>query len=497
MCFVGFQCLMFKGLSILKYIMKRYSIVIFSMLCVAAAFAQGTVSLDSCRNMALRNNKEIQIANQKIISAGYNKQTAKAAYLPSVDATGSYFYNQKKVSLIDDDVMIPTKSFDATTGSYNYNLVTNPVDGKPIQINGQYVPSTVAVIPKSALTYDMHNVFAGALTVKQPIYMGGKIKAMNEITKYAEQLAKSMRNSKAQDIIYNVDAAYWQVVSLNAKHKLAVSYVHLLDSLDNNVKAMLKQGIATKSDLLSVDVKLNEANVDLTKVENGLVLSRMLLAQLCGLPVSTELHPADENRNFDSGRITPSSFNMNDVYNKRQDIHSLEIANQIYEQKAKVTLSEMLPTVAAIGMYSFSNPNNYNGFKKEFGGAFSIGAMVSIPIWHWKGDYNKYRAAKCQTVIGQLELADAKEKIELQVNQASFKSQEAEKTYITTKKNVEKANENLRQAQLGFKEGMVTTTNVMEAQTAWLKANSENIDAKIDVQLCDVYLNKVLGNMNY
>ena len=66
-----------------------------------------------------------------------------------------------------------------------------------------------------------------------------------------------------------------------------------------------------------------------------------------------------------------------------------------------------------------------------------------------------------------------------------------------TQKNLEKAAENLRQAQLGFKEGMLTTDNVMEAQTAWLKANSEEIDASIDVRLCNVYLSKVLGTMTY
>lgn len=117
------------------------------------------------------------------------------------------------------------------------------------------------------MSFDMHNVFFGAVTLTQPIFMGGKIVAMNKITGYAEELAKSMHENGAQDIIYAVDAAYWQVVSLNAKKKLAVSYVALLDTLHRNVQAMIDQGVATRSDLLTVDVKLNAANVDLVKVE--------------------------------------------------------------------------------------------------------------------------------------------------------------------------------------------------------------------------------------
>lgn len=95
----------------------------------------------------------------------------------------------------------------------------------------------------------------------------------------------------------------------------------------------------------------------------------------------------------------------------------------------------------------------------------------------------------------KLQVENAREMIELQVSQASYKAQEAIKTYTATEANLAKAQDNLRTATLGFKEGVITTDDVMAAQTAWLKAHSENIDALIDVQLCDVYLSKVLGTL--
>ena len=138
----------------------------------------------------------------------------------------------------------------------------------------------------------------------------------------------------------------------------------------------------------------------------------------------------------------------------------------------------------------------FNGFSNRFAGAFSVGATLSIPLWHWGGNYNKLRAAKAQTVAANLELENAREMIDLQVNQASFKAQEAVKTFQMTETNLAKADENLRCADLGFRDGVMTVDNVMEAQTAWLKAHSENVDARIDVYLCDVYLSKVLGRLN-
>lgn len=462
-----------------------------------AATAVAQVPLDSCRNMALRNNKAILIANEKVTAAGYQRSEAKAAYLPSIDFEGSYLYNQKNLSLIEEDAMLPVKTFNPATGSYDFSIVTDPT-GKPVTVGGQYVPKEVALLPKSALTYDIHNVFAGALTLTQPVFFGGKIKAMNDITKYAEDLAKTLRNKAAEDVVYQVDAAYWQVVSLRAKQDLAESYVQLLDTLNSNVNAMVRQGIATKADALSVAVKLNEANVDLTKVKNGLSLSRMLLAQLCGLPSSTQMTLADEGKQqLDETAMPANSYNLDEVYARRQDVNALQLGVKIYEKKAKVAMSSMMPQLAVIGAYSVTDPNSFNGFKNKFGGAFSVGAVLKIPLWHWGGNYNKYRAARSEAVIKNIELADVRDKIELQVNQASFKAQEAVKTRMATQSNLDKANENLRIAKLGFKEGVMPVDNVMAAHTAWLKANSEAIDAQIDVQLCNVYLSKVLGTMQY
>lgn len=482
-----------------KYMRLYISIFSVALVFVCANAQHSAVSLDSCRRMAIKNNRQMQIQEQRVKSSGYREKEAFAAYLPSIDFNGGYVYNQKDLAVFDSDQLLPTKTFNAETGKYEFNLVTNPATGEPVKTpDGQYVPSTVALIPKESMTYDIHNLFFGAVTVTQPIYMGGKILAMNRMSRYATDLTKAVRNIEVENLIYAVDAAYWQVISLKAKCELAESYVNLLDTLRNNVQAMCNEGVATKSELLNVDVKLNQAQVDLVKIENGLTLSRMSLAQMCGLPVNEPMTLADESQSVLMGRyMVASNYDMATVYARRNDVKALELSIKIKEQEQRVAMSSMLPNVAVIGSYTFSNPNMYDGFKKYFDGAFSVGAMVSIPLWHWGGNYNKYRMAKTEVVISRLALADAQEKIELQVNQAAFRAQEAQKTYNMTMSNLANADENLRMAQAGFKEGVLTVDNVMEAQTAWLKANSEKIDAEIDVKMCDVYLSKVLGTLQY
>lgn len=463
----------------------------------AGAQAEETISLDSCRNMALRSNKGLRATDELIKGAGYTKKAAFSAYLPGIDATATYMYNQHKTSLLSEDAKLPTMYFNPLTQKYEYDFVPGP-DGLPIidPASGNPVPGLVAVIPKEAMTFDTRNVFAGAVTLTQPIFMGGQIKALNDIAHYAEEALVAGRNSASQDVIFEVDQNYWMVISLVAKQRLAQSFVNLVDSLHYNVNAMLEEGVATRADLLTVDVQLNEAKIMLNKVDNGLTLSRMALAQACGLPTDTPMTLKDENNLTPEPSLAEIDPNMQDVYARRQDLEAIRKGINVLEGQEKLARSSMLPKLALVGAYSFSTPNLIDGFNRKVKGGFSVGAAITIPIWHWGGNYNTFRAAKSATNAQRIVLQDLEEKVSLQVRQARFKYSEAYKTYQMTLSNMKSAEENLRCAREGFKEGVLTANDVILAQTGWLQANSEKIDAEIGVRLCDVYLSKVLGTLS-
>lgn len=457
----------------------------------------GTVSLDSCRNMALRASKSIRMADEAVKSAGYTRKAAAAAYLPGIDAGANYMYKQHKTSLLSEDAKLPTMFFNPLTGKYDYDVVLG-LDGKPVinPENGMPIPEVVAVIPKDALTFDTRSIFAGAVTLTQPVFMGGQIKALNDIARYAEEALVATRNKVSQDVIYGVDEAYWTVVSLRAKQRLAESFVNLVDTLHYNVNAMLEEGVATRADLLTVDVKLNEAKIMRTKVDNGLSLSRMALAQTCGLPIDSEMTLDDEEATGIGDDMPDYVYNMEDVYARRQDLEALRKGIGVLKGQEKLALGDMLPKLGIVGAYAFSTPNLVDGFSRSIKGGFSIGATLTIPIWHWGANYNKYRAARSATNAQRILLDDLEEKVQLQVNQAKFKFQEAFRTYDMAKANMTSAEENLRCAEAGFKEGVLTANDVILAQTGWLQANSEKIDAEIGIRLCSVYLSKVLGTLH-
>ncbi len=458
--------------------MKRTILLLTFVVTVSCMHAQRMLTLEECRNLAIQNNKELQISGEKIKMADNEKKAAFTKYFPQLSANGAYMWNQKDINLLDMGAL--SSSLSSSLGG----LAQLPMI--------QHLMSGV----NDMQHLDVQNIWVGNVSLVQPVFMGGKIVNYNQITKFAKQLAESMNNLQLQDLIYKTDETYWQVISLVNKKKLADAYVDLLRKMDSDVTAMIYEGVATEADGLSVKVKLNEAEMAQTKVENGLALTRMLLAQICGLSLEEDLSLADEKLDNFPVETTQASADLNEAFMNRNELRCLDLATKIYKRKERIALAEMLPNVALAANYFVTNPNVFNGFKNDFAGMFNVGVMVKVPLsgW-WEGTYRR-NSAKAETRIKTLEWQDAREKIELQVNQSVYKVNEAGKKLIASSRNMENAEENLRRANFGFEEGVIPALNLMEAQTAWVSARSSLIDAQIEVKLTEVYLSKALGKLS-
>ena len=347
----------------------------------------------------------------------------------------------------------------------------------------------------NAFRTDTRNLWAGAIMVTQPVFMGGAIIAMNKMADAGEQMAANSAEARRQSTIYEIDQAYWQVVSLRHKQKLAQSYLDLVKKLDGDVQKMIKEGVATRSEGLSVSVKVNEAEMALLKVNDGLTLSKMLLCQLCGIPVNEQVVLAEEETDDLSVVETVPQVDVEQAAENRPELKMLQNVVDMGKQATNMLKAGNLPQVLLTGGYMVSNPNVFNGFEKKFAGVWNVGVLVRVPIWNWGDVAYKVRAAKGATTIATLQRDEIREKIELQVNQSAFKVNEANKKLEMAKASTERADENLRTANLGFREGVISSTTVMEAQTAWVQAQSQKIDAEIDVKLSQVNLQKALGTL--
>ena len=495
---------------------KIIGIVLLTAGMTQAAAAQRLLSLDSCRAMALRNNKQMSVSKVKQEIAANLRKSARTKYLPHISALGGYEWTSREISLLSDEQK-ETLSHLGTGVSTNIGNQLNQTMAQmpqgvwsvlgalgitPESLQQQFTPALnnlaglgngIGQKVVDAFHTDTRNMFAGSIMLTQPVFMGGAIVAMNKLADINEEMMANSAETRRQQTLYNIDQAYWQVVSLRHKQKLAQAYYDLVQKLDGDVQKMIREGVATRSEGLSVSVKVNEAEMALTKVNDGLVLSKMLLCQLCGLPLREQVTLADEESDELAIGGQKAQVDMEAVMARRPELKQLQNMVDMSRQLTNILKAGNLPQVLLTGGYVVTNPNLFNSFQRKFGGMWNIGVLVRIPIWNWGDVAYKVRASKGATTIANLEMEEVREKIELQVSQSAFQVDEANKKLAMAKASTAKADENLRTANLGFREGVISSTTVMEAQTAWLQAQSQKIDAEIDVKLSQVNLQKALG----
>lgn len=539
--------------------MAALAVIAFS----PTAVSQRVLTLQECRELAVNNNKELQMSALKQEAAHWQHKSVKTNYLPKISAVGTYQRTFKETSLLSSEQKDKLSHLGTTLSGalgqgmqqgmadFQQRLAAMPTSPEfaallqdpqvqavlaqnptllQLMSNPTMTQQLIAPFFQQAATSfngmltgmaqmmdeagqgivdafrtDTRNMTGAVVMLTQPLYMGGKIRAYDHITRLAEEAAGEQHSMEEQNLRVSVDEAYWRIVSLQSKKQLAQSYLETVKKLDADVDKIIAEGMATKADGLSVKVKVNEAEVAIIQVDNGLSLSRMALAQLCGLPMDEEFTLEDEDRKMTRSQAQSNSeyVEQNAVWDgavetalaHRAEIRALDIAARVKDEEVKVARAEFMPNLALTAGYLVSNPSVFNGFENKFNGTWNVGVMLKVPILTWGDRTYKVRQAKAEAAMARTRVEEVREKITLQVNQNQQKLQEARQRLATAIRSQEQADENLRIANLGMKEGVIPVSNVLQAQTAWLSAHSTLVEAEIDVKLADLYMLRAMGTL--
>ena len=432
------------------------------------ARAQRVLTLDSCRSLAKEHSRTLQQKDEEIKAAHAKKQQVMTNFFPLVAARGVYLHMQKELHLID---------WDKPLGHLNF-----------------LIPERLRHLG----TVDLRNLWVGNVTAIQPLFLGGKIISGYKMASLAERLQGELRQTAETEVETKLDETYWQVVSLRSKERLLDQLVRLLEQTVKDVDASIDAGVATKADGLSVRTKLSEAEVKRSQVVNGLELSRMLLADLCGLSEDEPFTLAEEGHLQELLLSTQTAPIARDedteaAIERRSEIRSLRLVDSIYSKRVNMESAFLFPKLYGVASYSTTNPNSFQGQKKEFAGQYYLGLMLEVPISDLFSGAFKRRQAKAEHRVKQLELAEARSKINLQIKQALRTADDARRAYTTALSAVKMAEENMRYAKAGYDEGVIPLLNYTMAQTAWMSAQDSLIDAQIRVLLTESKLKKILA----
>lgn len=497
------------------YPFSRFVLCYSVLLYLAAGFspgwsdihAQTPISLEECRIKAIEHNQQIQSAAKQADAAKALSKAALTNFLPNFSINGIYTHLNKDFKLTNDDLFLPVVPYSALTpeGKLNptafqdpaiassmlaFDPVTHQVlrdaSGNPIFRQYAWLPASKAI-----LSYpDIWVVNAGLV---QPIFMGGKILETWKIATINHKIAKNAVNYQTSDVLYNAEYYYWSAVSVREKVKLAGQYYTLLEQLHNDVVNYFQEGIITQTDLLKVEVKLEDAELQLLKAQNGEKLAIMALCRIIGMPLNSQLQPVD-SLEISYSYFSPDSL-VSVAKTYRPELLMLKDGVDLARHNTLLMRSRFLPNLAFTANSIWLNPDPFNGMQKQFGNDINVGIAFNIPLFHWGERFQTLKAAHLQEEAAQLKYQEASSLVELEINQAWLTWKEAIKKAAIAGKTLKQAQENLRLCNDKFHEGILKVSDVLEAQTLYQQAWSEKIEAETELRFCELKLRKATGEL--
>ena len=441
------------------------------LLCYAGPMpAQEILSLKECREMALKYNKEIAASARQTESARYTAKSYRGNFFPNLTANGTGLYSNADGSYAIAGGNLPTFLPGAT--------------GQPLPDNG------FAYFPGINLDYKIGWVYMGGIQLEQPLYMGGKIRAAYKMSLLGKEMAQMNETLTATEVIMKTDQAYALTVKAKEMKNVADKYNAVLTELKKNVESAHKHGLKPQNDVLKVQVKLNESELDIRKAENALRLATMNLCHLIGKPLTSDIRVSD-----DLPQAIQYPEKITDI-TSRPEYSILDKQVAIAGQQVKLNRSELLPQIGIRGSYDYVHGLKLNDKNFLDNASFSVLLNVSIPLFHFGERSNKVRAAKARLDQIRLQQQNLNEQMMLELTQAANNLDEAKLESELADRSLQQAEENMRVSKGQYEVGLETLSDYLEAQAMWQQAYETKVDAHFQLYLNYVAYLKAAGTLH-
>ena len=330
---------------------------------------------------------------------------------------------------------------------------------------------------------------SGNLAATQVIYAGGKIQNGKKIATSALDLQLAQKELTEDQVLLQVESTYWTIVNLKEKKVVAQKYAELLKKLHTSLKNSFDAGLTYKNDLLKVEVKQNEAELNILRLEDAITMAKLSLAQTLGTPADA----LEVEENLIENEFTIASNEVS--VNNRPEIQMLTKAVEIQELKTEILKGDRRPTVV-LGAYGVTAVGKQINFKtRENTMPFFAGMLsVNIPILDWGNRKQKVAEQEFKAEAQKLALSETQEYLELEVKDAQLQLNQSVIAISLAEKSLKQAEENLRLNEDRLYAGTVIGEDVLEAQVLWQGAYSDLIDAKSTYKINEAKYKKAIGS---
>ena len=433
--------------------MKKILVIFCSVCCCATATSQ-TYTLEQLKDSALQNNIAIRSARHTIDAAQQQRKEAFTKYFPSVSGTGLWFNANKGMAKMDID---PS------------GMITPEMGATLSQI---FPAEALAALANPISVSMMKNGTIASLTAVQPVFAGGQIINGNKLAKVGEEASRLQLQLSENEVEKTTEEYFWQMVSLQEKMKTVNTVEALLADIAKDVDVAVRAGVTLRNDLLQVQLRQNDIESSKLKLNNGLSIFRLLIAQYCGLRDTsfTVSFPQEETMaalpqlNPDEALLATPEYQL---LGKQVEAASLQ---------KKMAVGENLPTVAVGAGYNYHNLLDND---RSFGMIF---ATVSVPISDWWGGSHAIKRKKIEQQKAEEQLADNSELLKIRMQKARNDVEEARQQLAIAQRSVEQAEENLRLNRNFYQAGTTKMSDLLEAQMLYQQALDKKTDAFANCQ---------------
>lgn len=415
-----------------------------------------TYSLQQLKDSALRHNIAIRNAQHDIDAAQLQRREAFTKYFPNVSAVGAWFNANKGMAKMDMD------------------LSANISPELGAALAQSFPPEALAALANPVSISMMKNGVIAGITATQPVFAGGQIVNGNRLAKIGEDVSMLQMRLSANEVEKNVEQYFWQIVTLDEKMKTIGAVETLLADLRKDVSVAVKAGVALRNDLLQVELRQNELAGQKLKLQNGLSLVRMLLAQYCGLSGSEFAVQRPQMADALADASAPRM--MNYELTLLPEYQLLQKQVEAADLQRKMAIGQNLPTVAVGAGYNYHTLMEHG---HSFGMLF---ATVSIPISDWWGGSHAIKRKKIEQQKALDQLADNSALLRIRIQNAWNGVEEARQQLGLARRSIEQADENLRLNRDFYRVGTATMSTLLEAQMLYQQALDRQTDAYAEYQ---------------
>lgn len=426
---------------------------IIALGCSISVSAQ-TYTLEQLKDAALRNNITVRNAQRSVEAAQQQRKEAFTKYFPNVSGTGLWFNANKGMA--------------QTT--VNPSEIMSPEIGASLaQI---FPPEALAALANPISISMMKNGTIGSLMALQPVFAGGQIINGNKLAKVGEDVSRLQLQLSENEVEKTTEQYFWQLASLQEKMKTINAVDTLLADIHKDVDVAVRAGVAMRNDLLQVQLRQNDVESQRLKLQNGISIVRMLLAQYCGLDQTeftldyqTELSsPLPQKQDHSQALLGTAEYQL---LGKQVEATSLQ---------KKMTVGQNLPSIAVGAGYNYHNllENDHT-----FGMVF---ATVSVPITDWWGGSHAIKRKKIEYQKAVDEQHDKAQLLQIRMQNAWNNVEEARQQLDIAKRSIEQAEENLRLNRNFYRAGTSKMSDLLEAQLLYQQSLDRRTDAYADYQ---------------